>query len=215
MPITDQEEFAAEVASSVEVLPIWVWNGNGYKIQTDLQQLAETAQAVAAQWSISFGNEYPGGLEPIELQVGERFWEVWAGRSTYADPVRIEFKDDSEIESWCGPLCVDDGAALLDPISAAELAGIEPILAELWRAIDGGLLTPAQEHQIIAMAELLRDEHSSATAEDTKRWKLAGPLRACLRYLLRHAPRDALAWMKIVDLLEKIGWSSLATELRL
>ena len=104
----------------------------------------------------------------------------------------------------------DAGLSLLQPISVEEIAGTEPILEELWRAIHHEELTEAQQAQIRAMAELLKAQHMEMVPGQTARWKLVGPMRLFLRYLAKEAPRDALAWWKLVELLTKINWSTLA-----
>ena len=104
----------------------------------------------------------------------------------------------------------DSGLSLLEPISEEEIAGIEPILEELWQAVYCNELTEAQQVQIHAMAELLKAQQMEMIPGQTERWKLVGPLRSILRYLLKEAPRDALAWWKFIELLNKINWSTLA-----
>lgn len=42
---------------------------------------------------------------------------------------------------------------------------------------------------------------------------VTGTVRAALKYLARDAPRDALAWWKLIDLLEKINWPNVARHL--
>ena len=105
----------------------------------------------------------------------------------------------------------DSDLSLLEPISAEEIAGIEPILEELWQAVHSRELTEAQQVQIRAMAELLKAQQMEMIPGQTERWKLVGPLRLVLRYLVKEAPRDALAWWKIIELLDKINWSTLAS----
>lgn len=112
-----------------------------------------------------------------------------------------------------GPL--DTGRLLLEPVSRKEIAGLEPILAELWRAIDRDELTETHRTQIRAMADLLKAQQLAATPGTTERWRVVGPVRAILKYLLKEVPKDALAWWKLIELLSKIHWSTLAHELHL
>lgn len=109
---------------------------------------------------------------------------------------------DEPTWSYEGPR--DAGLALLEPISVEEIAGTEPILEELWRAVHHEELTEAQRAQISAMAELLKAQQMEMVPGQTARWKLVGPMRLFLRYLVKEAPRDALAWWKLVELLTKI-----------
>lgn len=137
-------------------------------------------------------------------------------------PARFRFTDGSEHATPLPASAssehrrpLDSGPALLEPITAQELANIEPILQELWKALDRDTLSPAQRHQIVAMGKLIEVEQRAAELGETERWKLIGPIRAALKYLAKEAPRDALAWWKLAELLEKIEWSTLAGELPL
>lgn len=105
----------------------------------------------------------------------------------------------------------DTGLSLLEPISIEEIAGIEPILEELWKAVYNEELTEAQQAQIRAMAELLKVQQVEMIPGQTERWKLVGPLISVLRYLIKEVPRDALAWWKFVEILTKINWPTLAS----
>ena len=108
---------------------------------------------------------------------------------------------------------MDAGVALLKPIGKKELATVEPILAQLWRALDAEWLTEPQQAQILAMAKLLEGQALDAIPGETERWKIVGPLRAILKYLAKELPRDALAWWKLIELLQQIEWVALASEL--
>lgn len=157
-----------------------------------------------------------GGLENVGYNIRFAFEGI-------DGPSRLRFDDNSELFAHSAsqygdeerdriePL--DDGPRLLEPITAVELAGLEPVLAQLWLAIDNQALTAAQQHQIMAMAELLKAQQLAAQPGQTERWKLVGPLRAVLTYLAKEAPRDALAWWKLAELLHQIDWSTLAGEL--
>ena len=137
----------------------------------------------------------------------------------YRDEARLFGPDDLKsaarlamdvVEYGSGPDALDVGPALLEAISAEEIAGTEPILAELWTAIDSDELTEPQRAQIQAMAELLKAQRMEMVPGQTERWKLVGPMRSVLRYLVKEVPKDALAWWKFVELLTKINWSTLA-----
>ncbi len=138
-------------------------------------------------------------------------------RGSESPPMRFDFADGSsrELRAESPRPARDVGRALLEPITPEEHAGVEPILGELWAAVDAGGLTTGQRHQILAMAELIKAQHLAAEPGETERWKLVGPIRAALKYLAKEAPRDALAWWKLIELLEKINWSTLAGELPL
>lgn len=108
---------------------------------------------------------------------------------------------------------LDSGYALLQPITHEELAGIEPILAELWRAAAHGQLNEEQQLQIRALARMLEHERSAIEPTKTERWRFIGALKSTLRYLAREFPTSVLAWWKITELLLDIDWSTLAREL--
>lgn len=185
---------------------------------------------------IGHGEEATGGTATVAVQteagrslgryeyVGREITR-WTGQSPFtmswrADPGTAEMRRGlerllAEHRPPDGPPrhTVDTGQALLEPVSARELAGLEPILAELWRTIDEGALSDSQRHQIMAMAELLTSQRAGAVAGSTPRWSMVGSVRAVLKYLMKEMPRDALAWWKLIELLERIDWSTLAAEL--
>ena len=82
-------------------------------------------------------------------------------------------------------------------------------LASLWRALDHGTLSPVQTHQIRAMARLLEDQRPASAPAGAVRWRLARLVRA----ILRRVPRVLLALWRIADLLDKIGWPTIAAAL--
>lgn len=108
---------------------------------------------------------------------------------------------------------LDSGDALLQPITHKELAGIEPILAELWRAAAHGELNEEQQSQIRALARMLEHERAAIEPTKTERWRIIGALKSTFRYLAREFPTSVLAWWKITELLLDIDWSTLAGEL--
>lgn len=107
----------------------------------------------------------------------------------------------------------DLGLKLLDPVTPEELRAIEPLIAELWAALDSGSLSDIQRSQIVAMAELIKAEQLASVPGETARWELVGTVRSALRYLAKDVPRDALAWWKLIELLEKIDWTTIAGQL--
>lgn len=110
-----------------------------------------------------------------------------------------------------GPL--DQGAALLEPITAVELAGIERVLSVLEQQVRDGDLDQFIERRVLAIADIIRAERVAATPEVTERWVLVGPVRAALRYVLRDLPRDGLALVKFAEILAAINWHQLASSL--
>lgn len=107
----------------------------------------------------------------------------------------------------------DIGVALLAPLSTPEFASIETILSELWKALDQDGLSEVHQAQIVAMAELIKIAQLEAVPGETPRWKVVGTVRAALRYLAKDVPKDALAWWKLIELLEQIDWTTIAGEL--
>lgn len=162
------------------------WNGNLVEIRLDSDHLYLTAHGATERFTA-------GDLQSA---------------TTFAAEATQVFAPKDEFE---GPL--DAGVALLKPIGKKELATVEPILAQLWRALDAEWLTEPQQAQILAMAKLLEGQALDAIPGETERWKIVGPLRAILKYLAKELPRDALAWWKLIELLQQIEWVALASEL--
>lgn len=148
---------------------------------------------------------------------GHLMWVKESGAVRFA--MKPDFSDAIQVGEWAlrdpddPPL--DNGALLLQAITVRELAGIEPILAELWKALDSDLLSEVQQHQLRSMAELIKEQVQEAEPGKTERWKIIGPIRSALRYLATGVPRDALAWWKLIDLLQKIDWPNVAHHLQL
>jgi hypothetical protein len=159
------------------------WNGNLVEVALDGEAIVLSTRDGSQRF------------DPDELASAVR-------RATEA----VQFRPDRD-----GPL--DTGPALLEPVTQRELAGLEPILAELWRAIGDEDLAEVHRVQIIAMAELLKAQQVAATPGITERWKLVGPIRAALAYLLKEVPKDVLAWWKLIELLQKIDWNTVAHHL--
>lgn len=161
------------------------------------------------------------GWIAIEVIIEESCYSVAFALEGTHGPGRFRFADGSESSApsyiaHSGVIDdppVDVGIGLLQPVTAREVAGVEAILQHLWVAIDGGLLSAAQCHQVQAMAELIQEERRTTEPGTSPRWKLIGPVRTVLRYLAREAPRDALAWWKLVELLDKLDWRGLIAEL--
>lgn len=97
----------------------------------------------------------------------------------------------------------------MEPITVAEFTGIERLLVELERLVDAGDLTGREEQRVHAMSAFIRDAHSETEPGVTPRWRLVGPVRAALRYVVRDLPRDGLALIKFVELLGDIGWTNI------
>ncbi len=180
-----------------------VWAGSKHSID-------DAIASAASQWFRL------GGQTPAKIAVTVEDAEDVVGQMTRSDgSLHIVFTDGSDRSLPELNLTRDSGQMLLLPVTADEIAGIEPILAELWSAVDNEDLTEVQRAQIVTMANLIQAEQRAAVPGETTRWKLVGTVRAALKYLAKEAPRDALAWWKLAELLEKIDWSTLASELPL
>jgi hypothetical protein len=167
-----------------------------------------------ADWCRSWGGTV------VELEVDGDVLVVTArGQSQRFSPDElsraVEFSADEVQHQSDDGGALDTGRSLLEPVSRKEIAGLESILAELWRAIDRDELNDIHRAQVLAMADLLKAQQLDATPGTTERWRVVGPVRAILKYLLKEVPKDALAWWKLIELLGKIHWSALAHELRL
>ncbi len=216
MSLTDVEKFEAAVADCSQRDAIGVADEWGYRTRVDFAHLGPAVQEAVAHSNLQSGGETPWLLHALELDVDSQRWEIWGGQSGPAKPVRIEFEDHTALEVRPGTLprpSLDTGPALLEPITKSELAGIEPVLAELWSAIDNDALSETQRHQIIAMATLLQGEQQATEPGTTERAGLVGAVRAVLRFFLRELPADVLAWGRLVELLDRIGWSTIAASL--
>lgn len=126
----------------------------------------------------------------------------------------LRFRDGSEYvasgDSGVRPPPVDQGVALLEPITTEEYRAVEAILTELWRWIEVGNLSAGQQQQIKAMADLIRQQQLDTEAGATERWKAIGPARTALRVLAKDVPAVVGGWTKVIDLLYKVRWSRLA-----
>ena len=198
-------------------LSTWATTTKRLKYQEDLPtgiSTVVTNDAAYAEWCRSWGgNAVKVELDGDSLVVADRDEARVFGLDDLEDATSFAMGEvtrpsDEGAQSAGGAL--DAGLSLLEPISVEEIAGIEPILDELWRAIYHEELTEAQQAQIRAMAELLKAQQIEMVPGQSERWKLVGPLRLFLRYLVKEAPKDALAWWKLVELLTKINWSTLA-----
>lgn len=131
------------------------------------------------------------------------------------DDLILKFSDGSISRYHPPGPPLDDGPRLLEPISVRELTAVEGILSVLWEALGTEDLTDVQRGQIMAMADLIRAEQVASAPEVTPRWRLVGVVRGALRYLVKEAPRDALAWWKLADLLQAIDWHHVVTNIPL
>lgn len=108
---------------------------------------------------------------------------------------------------------VDAGLAILEPITQREYGAVEAILAALWRAIDNDELTETQQHQIIAMAKLLEEQHRATEPGVTERWKILGVLRSVLDAATKDLPSRMVVLAAAHTIAQEHGWYDLAGEL--
>ena len=205
--VTDLAQHLGQLAN----LSTWAVNSKTLKYQEDLPtgiSAVVTNDVGYAEWCRTWG----GNSVKIEL-VGDSLVVATRDGTQAFRPHDQEDATNFAMREVTRPSregVRDSGLSLLEPISVEEIAGIEPILEELWQAVHCKELTEAQQVQIHVMAELLKAQQMEMIPGQTERWKLVGPLRSILRYLLKEAPRDALAWWKFIELLNKINWSTLA-----
>ena len=216
-PINRFVDNLARRLGQIENLSTWGVTTDSLRYQEDVPtgiSAVVTNDAIWAEWCYSWGgNAVTVELDGDSLVVADREEARQFGIDDLADATSFAMGEvtrpaDEPTWGYEGPW--DAGLALLEPISVEEIAGTEPILEELWRAVHHEELTEDQRAQISAMAELLRAQQMEMVPGQTARWKLVGPMRLFLRYLVKEAPRDALAWWKLVELLTKINWSTLA-----
>ena len=108
---------------------------------------------------------------------------------------------------------VDEGLALLEPITQPEHAATERILNLLGEARASGRLTGWQEDQIVLMADLIRASREEAVPDETERWKVVGVVGGALRYLARELPDDVVKWGAAGVILTNVDWHALARAL--
>jgi hypothetical protein len=105
---------------------------------------------------------------------------------------------------------LDVGANLALPISVTEVATIEVVLLELWRAVDAERLTDGQQRQIMAMAEMIEAQRRATEPAVSEREGLVTTVKAALVYLRRDFPAEAIQWSAVIALLTNANWSGLA-----
>lgn len=131
----------------------------------------------------------------------------------------LVFADGSQISTAEFPRdkgdadAVDEGLALLEPITKAEHVAVERILSVLGEAALVRGLSEWQESQILLIADLIRAARNDAVPEETQRWRLIGLVLRGLRYLAREGPKDALAWWKLAEILGEIDWHNVVKAL--
>ena len=128
------------------------------------------------------------------------------GAAVYAADMVKPPSDQDQQDHNSVAVALDTGSALLEPITLKEFRGTESILSELWQAIDNDELSETQQHQIIAMAQLLESGRDATTPNGTERWILVALFRSVFTYLLEHFPQIASLWVKLEEILNEIGW---------
>ena len=187
--------------------------------------MVESPSDVGAALEHFLGGDDPEGRAFARLLRVKVLTSPWitanVERALDESPERLVFDDGSElavgafgnsrsirpIENDADP--VDIGVALLEPVTDREYGQIEKLLQYLWEAAAAESLTAAQEAQILAIAQLIEEQHRDTTPGETERWKLVGVVRGGLRYLAKEAPKDALAWWKIAELMAEVNWTNI------
>jgi hypothetical protein len=107
---------------------------------------------------------------------------------------------------------IDVGVALLEPVTAAELGQVEIILGLLQRTVDADELTELQQHQVLAMADMIRARQRASTPDQTPRHEIVGATRSALFWMV-DLPQGAVAWGLIINALTRVGWTDIANTL--
>jgi len=161
----------------------------------------------AAERARESANEAASSLELRRLSDAEEEIQQAAYRAEEARDGLDELLDSLEPDQ---PGSLDSGAALLEPITVAEIRGIEAVLTMLWRAVDDDALPPSAQTQIRAMAEMISATRDEAVPDKTPRWKLVGAVRSAMGYLGVGLPATVIAWDKALPVLLKIHWNEVA-----
>jgi hypothetical protein len=127
-----------------------------------------------------------------------------------AERSEIHFPDGSMIGFTAASTArvLDDGLALLEPITLTEYQAIEQLLAMLWEAAANDRLTEAQERKIRSIAEMIADEQRDTTPEETPRYRLVAVVR---RGFLsgEDVLNNGVAWVAVADVFGRIGWHTI------
>jgi hypothetical protein len=229
--VDDADEFHAYVASvrpdgkndAVDAGQLPIAKFRMPEIGRSQSSVVESPQDVGAALEHFLGGDVPEGRSFARLLLMKVLTNPWitanVERALDETPERLVFDDGSNlaIESLGNsrsirpiqddPDPVDVGGALLEPVTDREFGQIETLLQHLWDAAANESLTAGQEAQILAIAQLIEDQHRDTTPGETERWKLVGVVRGGLRYLAKEAPKDVLAWWKIAELLAEVNWT--------
>lgn len=155
----------------------------------------------------------------LVLKTSSGQWQTtaaWCGLET--DEAFIEFADGSEARIVDVPSedrrgtrpTLDEGLALLDPITVGEFRAIEGVLRLLADAVAEGNPTERDAQLIRAMYDLIRSEQMDTVPGETKRHRLVDVVGAAARYMVKELPKDGLAWWKFAELMHGINWHRVA-----
>jgi hypothetical protein len=215
--VTDSETAADQFGA--EVMP----PSGGLKMElvvagSNVRSLGSTAQAFELVRKVV--DQSGGRRVDAVVSIGRRSWPVSASLRSDGRTAHLRFTDGSHFSVRDpgatpdeSPEPLDVGISLLEPVTVRELRGVEQIIGQLWASVEEAALTETQEAQIILMADLIKAQQVSSNAGQTPRWQIVGAVRSALTYLVREAPKDALAWWKLAELLARIDWHNLAQAL--
>lgn len=171
----------------------------------------------AMSWNPAPHTEFSNLVACWDTRTGEERLNIDARMGEQAGTVDLRFPDGSSDRYGRPGLPasggVDMGPLLLEPITVHEIRGVERLLGELERAIERGSLSDFNERRIVAMADVIREAQIEAEPDDTPRWRVIGAVRNGLRYALKDLPRDGLALVKFVEILDDMGWTDAARNL--
>ncbi len=121
----------------------------------------------------------------------------------------VELEDGTRL-AW-DPPHVDSGRSLLEPVTPIELHGVELILGHLQRLVESGKLTELEQQQVMAMADMIRTRQRRTEPGRSPRWKMIAAVLGAAAWVATVVPPAA---NEIADLAERIGWLSMAEEIR-
>jgi hypothetical protein len=111
------------------------------------------------------------------------------------------------------PPGLDQGPALMQPITIHEYASIERLLGLLWEAAARNDLSEGQVAQIEAIHALISRTHRETVADKSPRWKLVGVIGEGLKLLLLEGLSEVLGAV-FIDTLQQMGWLQTVAEAR-
>jgi alkylated DNA nucleotide flippase Atl1 len=146
------------------------------------------------------GDVLEGVIDDVTEETGVPWW-------------RLVFDDGSILDAFLPDEdeALDSGLSLLEPVTVAEIGGIEILLDQLWTAASRKDLSAEQERRVLELAHLILWQRNAATPGSTPRWKLVGVVRSAMVRLAVDVP-IAVIGNQTYETLSAMGWGHTAAE---